>query len=67
MLRLLALVLLLASTVRVLSSHGWRFRCSMFRSSTRFAGEAFAAGFVLVGTCALIGKAVGSILAVIKR
>lgn len=31
------------------------------------AGEAFAAGFVLVGTCALIGKAVGSILAVIKR
>lgn len=31
------------------------------------AGEAFAAGFVIVGTCWAIGKAVGLILSVIRR
>jgi hypothetical protein len=31
------------------------------------AGSAFAAGFVIVGMCWALGKAVGAILAVIKR
>jgi hypothetical protein len=34
---------------------------------TTQAGEAFAAAFVIVGTCWAIGKAVGLILQVIKR
>jgi hypothetical protein len=34
---------------------------------TTQAGEAFAAAFVIVGTCWAIGKAVGLILGVIKR
>lgn len=34
---------------------------------TTQAGEAFAAGFVIVGTCWAIGKAVGLVLSVIKR
>lgn len=34
---------------------------------TSGAGEAFAAGFVLVGSCWAIGKAVGLILSVIRR
>lgn len=31
------------------------------------AGEAFAAGFVIVGMCWSLGKAVGSILSIIRR
>lgn len=31
------------------------------------AGEAFAAGFVIVGTCWAIGKAVGLFLSVVRR
>ena len=31
------------------------------------AGEAFAAAFVIAGTCWAIGKAVGLVLSVIKR
>jgi len=34
---------------------------------TAAAGEAFAAGFVLIGSCAVIGKAIGAILGVIRR
>jgi hypothetical protein len=31
------------------------------------AGEAFAAGFVIIGTCWAIGKAIGLILSVVRR
>lgn len=34
---------------------------------TTQAGEAFAAGFVIVGTCWAIGKAVGLIMRVVGR
>ena len=34
---------------------------------TTQAGEAFAAGFVIVGSCWAIGRAVGLILSVIRR
>lgn len=57
----------IASSVVVGTGPGWSPAFDISQLDGAQAGEAFAAGFVIVGMCWALGRAVGMIVSVVKR